>query len=306
MSEPPRFAALDVGSNTVKLLIAERNPDGTFNPLFEEAQACRLGEGFARKRLKKAAIDRTLSALKYFLLQCRRHDVESIAAIGTSALRDAANSTDILDPAREMGIPLEVIIGDEEARLSYLAVRRDPQWRDAQSLLIVDIGGGSTELAWGSASDSAPNRVSLQVGAVRLTEHSLPGDPPAAESVAAAARAVSDLLTDVPLPESPSAMTGVGGTCSNIGAVAAASAGTPERVHGRRLKLAEVESQVELYAALPVEQRKRIQGLDPARADIILAGAIILRQAIRRAGVTHVDVSNRGLRWGLLYDRFGM
>src|SRR5688572_10505655 len=149
MSEPPRFAALDIGSNTVKLLIAEMQPDGSFQAVFEEAQACRLGEGFARKRLKKAAIDRTLNALKYFLLQCRRFEAESIAAIGTSALRDASNASDFLNAASDIGFQVEVISGDEEARLSCLAVRRDPQWRDAESLLIVDIGGGSTELAWG-------------------------------------------------------------------------------------------------------------------------------------------------------------
>ena len=305
MNEPPRFAALDIGSNTVKLLIAERNPDGSFQAVFEEAQACRLGEGFARKRLKKVAIDRTLSALKYFLLQCRRFETDSIVAVGTSALRDAANASQFLDEATAIGFPVEVISGDEEARLSYLAVRRDPQWRDAESLLIVDIGGGSTEMAWGSAGESAPNRVSLQIGAVRLTERSLQGDPPSSESVASASHVVSETLRELPIPEHPT-MAGVGGTCSNIASVAAASAGTPERVHGRRLKVAEVDSQIELYSQLPVEQRKRIQGLDPSRADIILAGAIILREAMRRASVGSVDVSNHGLRWGLLYDRFSV
>ncbi len=306
MSEPPRFAALDIGSNTVKLLIAERQADGSFQPLFEEAQACRLGEGFARKRLSKAAIDRTLSSLKYFLLQCRRFETESIAAVGTSALRDATNASGFLEAASQIGFGVDVISGDDEARLSYLAVRRDPQWRDADPLLIIDIGGGSTELAWGSPTESAPNRVSLQMGAVRLTERSLPGDPPSSEAVDLASQQVADTLKELPLAESPAAMAGVGGTCSNIASVAAAAAGTPERVHGRRLKLAEIDSQIQLYSELPVEQRKRIQGLDPSRADIILAGTIILREAMRRAKVSHIDVSARGLRWGLLYDRFGL
>jgi exopolyphosphatase/guanosine-5'-triphosphate,3'-diphosphate pyrophosphatase len=305
MSEFPRFGALDIGSNTVKLLVAERRDDGSFIPVYEEAHACRLGEGFAQKRLKGEAIERAISSLKYFSLQCRRFGTESVAAVGTSALRDATNASLFLAQARRLGFDIWVISGEEEARLSYNAVRKDPQWREAESLLIVDIGGGSTELAWGSAVQDHPQRVSLQIGAVRLTERRLPGDPPDSAAVDSARGEARNMINDVQIPTNPSAMVGVGGTCSNIGSVAACEAGTPERVHGRRLSLGEVDSQIDLYASLPTEHRKKIQGLDPSRADIILAGAIILSEAVNCAETGQVEISNRGLRWGLLYERYG-
>ena len=304
MAHPPRIAILDVGSNTIKLLIVEKRGSGVFEPLFEEAHACRLGQGISKKRLADESIERALNSLKYFLLQCRRFDTESIAAVGTAALREAANTDEFIQAAAAIGISVEVISGDEEARLSYIAVRNDPLWRDAESLLTVDIGGGSTELAWNIEGAAAPQVMSLQMGAVRLTERAITGDPPDESEVNSARDIASETLRQAQISAAPGALVGVGGTCSNIGSVAAHSAGTPERIHGRKLSVDEIESQMDLYASLPLEQRKRIQGLDPTRADVILAGAVILRETARAAGSEVVEISTRGLRWGLLYDRF--
>jgi exopolyphosphatase/guanosine-5'-triphosphate,3'-diphosphate pyrophosphatase len=304
MAHPPRIAVLDVGSNTIKLLIVEKRGSGIFEPLFEEAHACRLGQGISRKRLAAESIERALNSLKYFLLQCRRFDTESIAAVGTAALREAGNADEFLQAAAALGISVEVISGDEEARLSYIAVRNDPHWRDADTLLTVDIGGGSTELAWSTEGANAPQVMSLQMGAVRLTEKAILSDPPEESEVESARNNAWKTLRHAPISALPGALVGVGGTCSNIGSVAAHSAGTPERIHGRKLSVDEIESQIELYGSIPLEQRKRIQGLDPTRADVILAGAVILREVARAAGSDSVEISVRGLRWGLLYDRF--
>ena len=304
MPKHPRYAVLDVGSNTAKVLIAQK-VDGGFEPLFEEAHACRLSEGFARGRIKKAAVDRTVSALKYFLLQCRRFEVERIASVGTAALREASNASALLDQAAALGLPIEVIPGEEEARLSYLAVRRDPHWAEVETLVTLDIGGASSELAWGRAGETHPGLFSMPLGAVKLTEKYFPTDPVSAESVHKASRAARKRFEEPELPASVDLMVGVGGTCVNVASVAAHAAGMPEKIHGRRIGIDELASQIALYSELALDQRRRINGLDPARADIILGGAIILQEGLRRAGRRTVEISNRGLRWGLLFDRFG-
>jgi exopolyphosphatase/guanosine-5'-triphosphate,3'-diphosphate pyrophosphatase len=302
-----RYAVIDVGSNTMKLLIAEPAADGTFERVYETARPARLGRGIAERQLRESVIDSALETLGQFAALCRANRVEDIAAVGTSALRDAENRVEFVNRARSAGIPLEVIPGDEEARLSFLAVRRDPQWRPFPHLLVIDIGGGSTEVIFGGPSE-VENRVSLPLGAVRLTEAALHSDPPTVLEMAEASRLATDGLQGMAAAAANYKVVGVGGTVANMGRVALGMSRDQvigDRLHGSRLTQFEVESQIERYASRGLEQRKRILGLDPERADVILGGAIILRQVMQRAEVNEVDVSTRGLRWGLLYDRFG-
>lgn len=302
-----RLASIDIGTNTVKLTLVERDDAGRFAPLVDISCTTRLGEGLLANHLRETAIRRTLDALREYLEICRAHGAAQIAAVGTAALRSAANRDEFLARARELGVEVEVISGEEEARLSFLAVRRDPRWRSAERLLVVDIGGGSTEVI---ISDSRGlgmgERVSLPLGAVRLTEMALHSDPPSIRQMETANRAAEAALQDLNLPAANYAAVGVGGTFVNMAAVHLRLAEhDPERLHGTLLMLADVEAQVALYAERTVEERKRIVGLEPSRADIILAGAIILCQALCKMRLEAIAVSCRGLRWGLLYDRFG-
>lgn len=302
-----RYASLDVGSNTVKLTIAERDGAGRFTPIVDMARTTRLGERIHDRRLGEAAIRRTLDALAEFRAMCEQHGVEALAAVGTSALRDAVNQEEFVRRAGEIGVPVEPISGDEEARLSFLAVRRDPLWRECAGLAVIDIGGGSTEIVLGDGASGGPAlRTSVNVGGVRLTESLLRGDPPTVAEMAAANAAVSEALQVLgPLPANY-ALVGVGGTLVNMASVKLGlPSQEPERIHGTRLSADDVESQVALYAERTIAERKAIVGLDPQRADIILAGALILSHLLSRAAAESVHVSCRGLRWGVLYDRFG-
>lgn len=306
---PPhaRFASIDVGSNTVKLTLVERDSDGAFAPLVDMSRTSRLGEGIHARRLREAAIRRTLDVLRDYVQTCREYGAQAIAAVGTSALRDAVNRDNFLARAREVGVEVEVISGEEEARLSYLAVRCDPRWRAAERLVVVDIGGGSTEIVMGNRLGTSPGRrVSLALGGVRLTEAALRSDPPTVQQIAEAVRLAQAALQGINIPSANYTAVGVGGTFVNLAAIRLSLAEhDPERLHGTVLTVADVEAQVALFAARTVEERKRIVGLDPARADIILGGAIILSQILSWSGLEAISVSCRGLRWGVVYDKFG-
>lgn len=302
-----RFATIDIGTNSVKLLIAERDGAGRFLPLLDTMRTTRLGEGFHARRLSEVAMRRTLDTLREYAMQCQQWGVEQIAAVGTASLRQADNQAEFLRRARNLGIDVEVIAGEEEARLSFLAVSRDPRWRQAGSLLVIDIGGGSTEVIVGSgAQGKILLRESLPIGAVRLTEATLLSDPPSVQHMASANRMVATALDGFEMRLSECVAVGVGGTLATMGAVhLQVPTLDPERIHGTRLTLADVEAQVTRYAALTIEERKQIVGLEPSRADIILGGAIILCHILCKTHLDAVAVSCRGLRWGVLYDRFG-
>jgi exopolyphosphatase/guanosine-5'-triphosphate,3'-diphosphate pyrophosphatase len=251
-------------------------------------------------------MDSALETMAEFAALCRANRVERIAAVGTSALRDAENREEFLARARALGIDIDVIAGDDEARLSFQAVRQDPHWRSSEHLIVIDIGGGSTEVIFGGPG-GIESRVSLSLGAVRMTEAALHSDPPTVSEMAVASRLAAEGLEGLRPAAANYVVVGVGGTLTNMGRVAlslSTDATAIDRLHGARLTQFQVETQIERYASCALEQRRRILGLDPARADVILGGALILRQVMQRAGVDVVDVSTRGLRWGLLYDKF--
>ncbi len=301
-----RCAAIDVGTNTVKLTIVEKESRNAFIPLVDTAVTTRLGEGIHAKRLRETAIRRTINCLQDYIALCRAHHVERVAAVGTSALRDAVNRDEFLERAAELGLNVKVISGEEEARLSFLAVSRDPLWRSADRVVVVDIGGGSSELILGEPRlGDIQERISFQIGAVRLTETCIRSDPPSIRDMAESNAAVSEAMKGFSLPDSSMIAVGVGGTFVNMAAVKEGmEQKNPERLHGVRLTSLDVEAQITLYASKTIEERKRITGLDPARADIILGGAIILSQILSHCGQDSIHCSTRGLRWGVLYDAF--
>ena len=320
-----RFATIDVGTNTVLLLVAERRGDALV-PVAERAEITRLGRGVdATGRLDRAAIRDTVAVLVAYAREARALGVEGIACVATSAARDAANGGDFFAAARdEAGLAPEVIPGDEEARLVYVTAWRDfgpdaaavhPQRSSrgapAESngpgpLAVLDVGGGSTEFIVGEGP--APRaRVSLQVGAVRVTERHVRAHPIAPAELAAMredARRTFAALAD--LRTAPGArLVGVAGTVTTLSAVAQALPRYDgEKVHGARLTLAEIEALVERMARLPVAERAALPGMEPKRADVIVGGGVVVAEAMRAAGFSALTVSDRGVRWGLLYDRF--
>jgi exopolyphosphatase / guanosine-5'-triphosphate,3'-diphosphate pyrophosphatase len=301
-----RFAAIDVGTNTIKLVVAERDAHGSYATVHETAQTTRLGEGMHARRLREAAIRRTLDGLREFVTTCRELQVSAIAAVGTAALRESANGDDFVSRARAVGVEVLPISGDEEARLSFLAVCSDPLWREAESLLVIDIGGGSTEVIYGGRRSSSPQRTSIPLGAVKLTEIALRSDPPTLREMDEANDLAAQAFHSLARDAQGATAVGVGGTLVNLAAVDLGDADqTPALLHGHVLSQSTVESQCALFGSHSVAERKRIAGLDPARADIILGGATILSRAMAAAACEEIAVSCRGLRWGLLYDRFG-
>lgn len=301
-----RYATIDVGTNTVKLTIAEKDAGG-LAAVLDTSRPTRLGEGMHLGRLREVAIRRTVDAMEEFITLCRIHHVQELSAVGTAALREATNRDDFLARAREKGVDVQVIPGEEEARLSYQAVRRDPLWRDLKNLLVIDIGGGSTEIIQGGARDASPrHRISLKLGAVKLTEKALYSDPPTIQQMAQADELAGHVLEQLDLPDLSFAAVGVGGTFVNMASVKEGlEQRNPDHIHGSRLTISDVEAEVAMFAEKSVEQRKQIIGLDPARADIILGGAILLLHVMQHARLESVTVSVRGLRWGVMYDRFG-
>jgi exopolyphosphatase/guanosine-5'-triphosphate,3'-diphosphate pyrophosphatase len=301
-----RWATIDVGTNTVLLLVAERR-GGVLVPVLERADITRLGRGVdASGRLDPAAIRDTVAVLAEYAEDARRLDAEVVACVATSAARDAANGAEFFEAARRAaGLTPEIIPGDEEARLVWASAWRD-FGRAGEPLAVLDVGGGSTELSHGDGP-LPRGRTSLQVGAVRLTERHVRGDPPPAAELGALRAAARDALR--PLGALPGRapgghLVGVAGTVTTLSAVAQAlPAYDAARVHGAILTLAEVERLADRLATLTVRQRAALPGMEPKRADVILAGALVVAEAMRATGFDRLTVSDRGVRWGLLYDR---
>ena len=303
-----RFATIDVGTNTVLLLIAERI-EGVFSPLVERAEITRLGRGVDRSgRIEPAAIRETVAVLARYAEEARALGAKVAACVATSAARDAANSAEFFEAARAAcGIAPEVITGEEEARLVYRSAWID-FGRDGAHLSVLDVGGGSTEYTWGEGRDPLGRR-SLQIGAVRLTERVVDSDPigPAglARLQAAAAQALHP-IAGLGCPSPGARLVAVAGTVTTLAAVEQhLPRYDPERVHGSALSLGQLESLFHQLGALTVAERAGLPGMEPKRADVIVAGCALLVEALRVTGFVKLTVSDRGVRWGLLYDRAG-
>jgi exopolyphosphatase/guanosine-5'-triphosphate,3'-diphosphate pyrophosphatase len=304
MAPQPVFAAIDVGTNSVLLVVARRRPDGGFDPVAERAEITRLGKGVdATGRLDPENLRRTAEVIGAFAAEARRLGAQGIACVATSAARDAQNGADFFAAVQQQAqLTPEIISGDEEARLSYLAAERD---FGGGAKVVIDIGGGSTELIYGSAGQ-VTFRKSFDVGSVRLTERHVRHDPPSAAGRDAVAATLDAAFAALP-PLPPGAeVVGVAGTVTTVFAVERGiEPYDAAKVHGQVLTRAEVEGCAARLWAMDVEARKALQGMQPKRADVIPAGALVLARALARLGAGGVRVSDRGVRWGLLYARFG-
>lgn len=295
-----RAAALDIGTNTCLLLIAEGTADAPVAVL-ERALITRLGKGVDRNgRLDDAAIERTVAALSDYAGEIRKAGVTRVEAVCTSAARDAENGAAFLERAAAvLGVEPRIIAGDEEARLTFEGALTGLHTDEA--VTVFDIGGGSTEIIHGKRELGTVIRaaVSLDVGSVRLTERHVLHDPPTPAELEAVRRDTDAALAGAPR-ERTSELVGVAGTITTLAAIEQQlSVYDATLVHGSTLSRTAIAAQIARLSSVNLEERKRITGLDPGRADVICAGAVIALALCEWAGFDHVRVSDRGVRWGL-------
>jgi exopolyphosphatase/guanosine-5'-triphosphate,3'-diphosphate pyrophosphatase len=301
-----RQAVIDVGTNSVKFHVAERQADGTWRTVSDRSEVTRLGEGIqATGAIAPAAMERTAGAIAGMTAEARRLGVDGITAAGTMGLRTATNRDAFLDLVKQnCGLTIEVIPGEEEGRLAYLAVQ-SALGLPAGTVVIFDTGGGSTQFTFGKGSQ-VERQFSVNVGAVRYTEQfHLDG----AVETAVLQQARSAIAADLSAIDGalrPDALVGMGGAITNMTAVMRRlSKYDPELVQGSVIDRPEVELQIERYRIIPAEERRLIVGLQPKRAEVILAGACIIGTVMDKLETPSLSVSDRGLRHGLLIDRFG-
>jgi exopolyphosphatase/guanosine-5'-triphosphate,3'-diphosphate pyrophosphatase len=301
----PRYAVIDVGTNSVKFNISERRPDGTWQTLLDRAEITRLGEDLQKTgEISPEAMTRTVSAIAAMVSQARDAGVAAIAAVGTMGMRTARNSQQFTDMVEQRcGVHIETIPGKEEGRLAYLAVKAGLGL--AEGLLVIfDTGGGSTQFTFGHGS-TVEEQFSLNIGAVRLTEKYGLAAAISPEQLQAAMDAIATEFTQIDGRSSPDMLVGMGGAITNIAAVKHQMAKyDPDVIQGSVIERSEVEKQIELYRSKSTDERRAIIGLQPKRADVILAGTCIVKAVMDKLGKDKLSVSDRGLRHGLLVDRF--
>jgi exopolyphosphatase/guanosine-5'-triphosphate,3'-diphosphate pyrophosphatase len=302
----PRYAVIDVGTNSIKFHVGERAPDGTWTTVRDRAEVTRLGEGLDETgEISPAAATRAAEAIAAMVEEATADGVLAIAAVGTAGLRIARNSATVVDAIAERAhVRVEVIPGEEESRLAYLAVKAGVGLAQG-SLAVFDTGGGSTQLTFGSG-DQVDERWSVNVGAVKYTEQfglaGVVSEQVLADALAAIAADLSRLDGRPPVD----ALVGMGGAITNITAVKHGLAVyDPDVVQGTVLDRAEIDRQIELYRSRDAAGRREIVGLQPKRADVILAGACVVRTVMTKLGRDSLTVSDRGLRHGLIAERFG-
>jgi exopolyphosphatase / guanosine-5'-triphosphate,3'-diphosphate pyrophosphatase len=303
---PERYAVIDVGTNSVKFHIAERVADGSMRKVFDRAEMTRLGEGLEeRGEIGPDALERTATAIADMVGEAKQNGALAIAAVGTAGLRMARNSTSVIATIRaRTGVPIEVISGEEEGRLAYLAVKAGLGVPEG-SLVVFDTGGGSSQFTFGSGS-RVDERFSVNVGAVRYTERFGLETRVSRDVLSDALAAIAGDLSRIEGRPAPDLLVAMGGAITNIAAVKhGLKTYDPDIVQGTVLDRAEIDRQIELYRSRNKAERRAIVGLQPKRADVILAGACIVRTVMDKLRQNALRVSDRGLRHGLLVERFG-
>jgi exopolyphosphatase/guanosine-5'-triphosphate,3'-diphosphate pyrophosphatase len=284
-----RVAVIDIGTNSTRLLIADVENQSGVRALHTALVTTRLGEGIGQARLLSPAIDRTLAAVEDYLTIISRWQVERIIAVATSAVRDAVNREDFLTVAhRRTGLQVKILSGEEEAGYSYrgvlsgLAVNR-------RRTVVMDLGGGSTEFTWLRGGRICCR--SVGVGAVRVTEGSFSDD-----WILSLLSCVLDEVREV----SPMILIGVGGTVTTIAAMAMSlKVYDPVMIHGFTLTAGQVEDVLALLMTTPLEERRRLPGVQPEPADIIVAGVRIVQLVMQNLGLTDLKVSEADIMYGL-------
>ena len=298
-----RLAAIDLGSNTILLLVVEIE-DGVIRPLYDAQRVARLGKGLRQTgRLQPDRMEKALEILTEYRQICENYGVEAVLPVATAAVREAQNGPDFLQQVTSrLGWTVRLLSGEEEARLSFLGALSNKKSLGTP-VLVVDIGGGSTEFVWGSPEKLVGKR-SVPTGSVKLTEEFLKHDPPTESELARLKAAIADALNQPEFSKwTPATLVGVAGTVTTL---AAMKLGMTEydgsKIDGVPLSLRDVASLIEKMRPLPARARLKLPGLTPGREDVILAGAILLEEIMKKFGLETVVTSDRGLRFGVLLD----
>jgi exopolyphosphatase/guanosine-5'-triphosphate,3'-diphosphate pyrophosphatase len=305
-----RIAALDVGSNSLHLLVVEASPDGTFRPLCQEKEMLRLGDVVSRTgRVTAVAFERLLEAVRRFAALAEANRADEIVARATAALRDADNGAAVVDRLAELtGVQVDVISGVEEARLIFGAIRASVVI-DRPPALGLDLGGGSLEVMVGDG-DGLRWATSVRLGVARLTAELVAADPPSGSD----RRRLRQLVTSVlgPVAEevagfAPRMLIGTSGTLCDLAAMAAVSSGAslPTSINHLTVTRAQLAAVHEEVMRRPVAARRRMEGLDARRADLVPAGSTVLMTAMDLFGMDAMTVSDWALREGIVLDAIG-
>tara|TARA_B100001123_G_C15343694_1_gene1036096 strand:- start:4295 stop:5209 length:915 start_codon:yes stop_codon:yes gene_type:complete len=297
-----RLASIDLGSNSLIMTVVDLN-NGQLKPVAEEVKIVRLGQALQPGgRLQPEAKERCRSALHHFAHQMEFLAVDEIIGVGTAALRNASDGQQFVDEIKDqLHILIQIISGDDEARLTFKAVQRDFS-RLGDSLVMIDIGGGSTELVMGDLN-SITSQISMNAGTVSFSERFVHKDPPTSEELQSAARAINKMMDRFELKSTAMEAVGVAGTFTTLKAVQLGMDDYDHsQIHRTILLRDEIAQLGQLFTSMPTEERKNLKGLPEERADIIPMGVVIIDSIMKRLQHQSITISDRGLRWGLLYE----
>lgn len=303
------LGAIDIGTNSVRLLIAEK--DDGWRDLLRTVEVTRLGEDVNRTKVIKAeAMNRTLEVLAKYKDLMDRHGVEKSKIISTSAMRDAKNSSEFVSLTEErLGLKIEVISGEEEGRLTFAgATGQDSIVSEGALALVVDVGGGSTEYIYGR-DHKVYGSTSLDIGSVRLSELFLKHDPPLEDELVEAQKMIRKVAAPVfseAAAQNPSVIIAVAGTATQLAAVEyGVEPYDPEKIHGSKITLAQLKALIAKLSSLLLEERKKVKGMHSQRADVIVAGALILEETLQALGLPEMVVGERDILDGAIYSLDG-
>lgn len=292
-----KVAALDLGSNTSLLLIAEVNGGVITSVYHDETRVTKMGQGVhANRCLHPDALARLDACFADYAQEIKKHHCEKVVAVATSAARDVKNGDELLKLGQKYGIPIHIISGDQEAQLTFRGALCDRS--GTKGIAVIDVGGGSTEII--SDHGGRPKGTSVDVGSVRLTELFVTQHPTPESELAQVIEYAKAAFARAPLPkEKFMEVVAVAGTPTTLAAVEQNQDFDEEIVHGFKLKLTTIERWIDKMKAMTVDQREQLPGMQPKRADVIVTGSIILAEAMRALGQTEATVSTRGVRYGV-------
>jgi exopolyphosphatase/guanosine-5'-triphosphate,3'-diphosphate pyrophosphatase len=298
-----RVAVIDIGSNSTRLLLADLEADQVVDELERQSVVTRLGAGVdANGQLQDDAMQRVYATLDEFEDTIERSHPDKKMAVLTSAVRDAKNGAEFAETVRDRyGLEPHVLKGDEEARLTFLGATSERDPKDHTPTLVIDIGGGSTELVIGSGRE-ARFHVSTQAGVVRQTERHIQNDPPSADELEHLSEDVRTIISEGVPPDIRDDVKhgiAVAGTATSLAAIAQRlDPYDPEKIHGYMVARDEADRILAELSRIPLEERREVPGLHPDRAPTIVAGVIILREVMELFGVSAMEVSEHDILRG--------
>lgn len=295
-----RVAALDLGSNTSLLLVAEVEGGVLRKVLHDETTITRMGQGVhANRRLHPEALVRLDECFEHYESTIQKFNCDKVIAVATSAARDVSNGDELIKLGNAHHIPIHIISGEREAALTFKGAVCDRAQTD--DLAVIDVGGGSTEII--SQQDGVAKGTSVDVGSVRLSELFVKHDPVTADEMKGVRKYSEDAFNRAPLPHATfKEVVAAAGTPTTLAALDQQTDFREDLVHGYKMSLNQIESWIEKLARMTIAERQALKGMQPKRADVIVTGSMILAEAIRALKQQTVTVSTRGVRYGVALE----